>query len=70
MQVATVAGHSLCKWACLEAAKTLTAGGYYSRVLPSLQWVLRGRYSKLHFSGACGIQVITSLRIPIHDGQH
>ena len=70
MQVATAAGHSLCNWARLVTAKTPTAGGYYSRVLPSLQWVLRGRYSRLHFSGAWGSQIITSLGGSIHSRQH
>ena len=70
MQVATAAGHSLCNLDRLETAKTPTDGGYYSRVLPSLQWVLRGRYSRLHFSGAWGSRIITSLGGSIHSRKH
>ena len=70
MQVATAAGHSLCNSARLEAVKTPASEGYCSRVVPSLQWVLQGRYSKLHFSGARGSQITTSLDGSIHARQH
>lgn len=70
MQVATASDYSLCNLTGLEATKTPAARGFCSRILLLFQYVLQRRYSKLYFSSAWGLQLITGLRRPIHDDGH